>query len=168
MSTWRALNFKLNKEILHELFNYCDGVLYWKIRPNNRIKEGSKAGAADNTGYIKIGIGGKVFCAHRLIYLMFYGWMPEEVDHKDLIRSNNRIENLRDATSAQNKRNAPVRNDNTSGIKGVSWLKSSSKWRVQVRHGKQCFSANFDDIELAELVAIEARNKFHGEFARHN
>ena len=26
----------------------------------------------------------------------------------------------------------------------------------------------FDDIELAELVAIEARNKFHGEFARHN
>ena len=32
--------------------------------------------------------------------------------------------------------------------------------------GKQKIVGYFEDLEFAELVAIEARNKFHGSFAR--
>ena len=57
---------------------------------------------------------------------------------------------------------------NTSGIKSVSWDKNRNKWHVQVISEKKVvFQKRFDDIELAEFVAIEARNKYHGKFARH-
>ena len=67
----------------------------------------------------------------------------------------------------QNAYNTKIRTNNTSGVKGVSWHKKDKKWRVRVCvDGVNNFIGNFDDLELAELVAIEARDKYHGKFAR--
>ncbi len=57
---------------------------------------------------------------------------------------------------------------NKSGVKNVSWYKSLNKWVVSMRVKNTAKTIGyFDDLELAELVAIEARNKYRGEFANH-
>lgn len=90
-----------------------------------------------------------------------------EVDHKDNCGSNNKWSNLRLATRSQQLLNTRTRKDNFLGIKNVNLHKPSGKYRVKMRvQGKDRSFGYYDDLELAELVAIEARNKFHGEFAK--
>ena len=94
--------------------------------------------------------------------------MPKLIDHIDNDPSNNKIENLREATRHQNGTNAKTWSNNISGAKNVSWHKQCKKWRVRVSINKKMETIGlFDDFDLAELVAVEARNKFHGNFARH-
>ena len=83
-------------------------------------------------------------------------------------RNDNSIENLRPANS-KNQQNAKIRKDNKSGIKGVYWFAELKKWKVDIGvNGKRKYIGVFNDLELAELVAQEARDKYHGKFARHN
>ena len=90
-----------------------------------------------------------------------------DVDHIDSNRKNNRIENLRPATRSQNCSNTGIGKKNTSGCKGVYWKKDSKKWSVQIQaNGKRINIGIFDNLELADLVAQEARDKFHGKYAR--
>ena len=73
---------------------------------------------------------------------------------------------MREANRSQQLCNTKIRSNNTSGIKGVCWDKAKQKWLVRVNKDKKnVYMARFDDLELAELVAIEARAKFHGEYA---
>lgn len=162
-------DFTLTKDYLHQIFEYRDGFLYWKIKVGG-MSPGDKAGSTSvNNGRTHVQIKRKFYKVHRIIFMMFYGYIPKEIDHADTNESNNKIENLREATSSQNNYNQKLRKDNTSGIKGVTWDKSRQKWHVQVVVNKKpVFQARFDDLELAELVAQEARDKYHGKFARHN
>lgn len=58
--------------------------------------------------------------------------------------------------------------DSRSGIKNVFYRSDTGKYSVRLSvDGKYKSYGCYDDIEMAELVAIEARNKFHGAFARH-
>jgi uncharacterized protein YkuJ len=96
------------------------------------------------------------------------GVMPEELDHINRNTLDNRIENLRVANKSQNACNRTVFANNTSGIKGVSWNARNKKWFVYVDVNKKRNNIGyFDDIDLAELVAIEAREKLHGVYANH-
>lgn len=150
------------------LFNYDNGKLLWKKTTSNRAKVGSEAGSIQGRGYLAVGVNGTRYPVHKLIYLFHHGHMPEVVDHIDGNRLNNKIENLRGCTKAQNNMNTGSRKHNTSGCKNVFWVKSLSKWRVKVTAGKkQKYFGVYDDKELAELIAIEARNKHHGQFASH-
>lgn len=152
---------------LHELFEYKDGNLYRKIN-RKAYKAGSKAGSIDRYGYTSIRIEGKNYLAHRLIYLMHHGNMPKFIDHIDGDKTNNKIENLRPCELVQNSWNAKISVKNTSGVKNVMWHKRDCKWQVTVSiGGRQKHFGYYDDLDLAELVAIEARNKYHKQFARH-
>jgi hypothetical protein len=150
---------------LHERYEYRDGELFYKISPLPKIKVGSKAGTV-NTGYIKVNIGTKKYQAHRIIWMMQYGYLPKEIDHINCNKLDNRIENLREVNRTQNRYNINSYKNNTSGIKGVSWKADLRKWQVSVNvDGNRKYIGVFKDIELAELVAMEARNKYHGEYA---
>ena len=151
-----------------DLFEYRNGELFWKIKPAQRVKIDSKAGSLHQKGYLQTEINGKKYLNHRIIFLMFHGYLPEFIDHIDNNRSNNRIENLREATLSQNQHNAKTRKDNTSGVKGVCWYKATQKWRVQLQvNGKVKFFGDYNDLEVAKLVANEARNTYHQNYANH-
>lgn len=159
---------QLSKEFLDGLFEYRNGELFYKVS-RSRNKAGSKAGtyrARDNA--YQVIINKKHFLVHRVVFMMHNGYMPEFIDHKDGNRSNNRIENLREATECQNAQNATLRSDNKSGAKGVNWCSASKCWQVRVQSSKKRIHLGvFKDFELAELVATMAREKYHGAYANH-
>lgn len=154
---------------LHNFFDYKDGILYWKVRLSNAQKIGNRVGSITNRNYLATSINNKSFLVHRLIFAWHHGYYPKQIDHIDGNRQNNKIENLRPCNYAENNWNAKLRKNSSSGIKNVYWQKSTQKWAVALRkHKKYIYLGCFADLELAELVATEARNKYHGKFAKHN
>jgi len=152
----------LDQTTIKTILEDKDGVLYWR-------KTGKKAGTLHHTGYIQICVNQKLHNAHRLMFMLHHGWVPEVIDHVDGNRANNKIDNLRTATWSQNLQNMKLRPTNKSGCKNVSWSSTKQKWVVQLSiGGRQTNLGRFDDLELADLVATEARNKYHGAFARHH
>lgn len=156
----------MNQDLLHQLFEYRDGELYWKVNKGTATV-GSLASKKRPDGYARVGIDGKRYFAHRLIFLMQYGYMPDFIDHIDGNPSNNHIENLREATHQQNLRNKKIQTNNKSGVNGVHWNKINQNWIVQIRlNGKTKHVGVFEDLELAQLVSSEVRDKYYGEFVR--
>ena len=94
-------------ELLHELFEYRNGKLFW-LKPFNsksRIKIGEEAGNDTSHGYRKIVINYKNYATHQLIFMMFHAYIPKEIDHINMVRNDNRIENLRSVTRSINIKN---------------------------------------------------------------
>ena len=162
----------ITQERLHELFEYRDGSLIWKMVISMKIKVGDIAGHLNKSrGYFLVGIGRKQYLLHRLIFLYHHGYLTKglQIDHIDGDRTNNRIENLREVTNQQNAFNAKISSRNKSGVKGVTWDEQSQKWRsVIMLSGKQIHFGFYDTIEEATAVIKKARNEYHGDFARHN
>ena len=155
----------MDKELIAQTFEYVNGNLYWKTASKNKQHLiGKLAGSIHKTGYRHITWLGKVNKEHRLIFMLHHGYMPKEIDHINGNRADNRIENLREVTRSQNQFNkAPQAN--TSGVRNVSWHKKAKAWIVRLTmKNKTVFCQYFKDFELAELVALEAREKFFGKF----
>lgn len=153
------------KEQLHQLFEYKDGDLYWKINKNG-IAKSKKAGSKNSRNYIQIKIEGSLYKAHRLIFMMHHGFLPKIIDHIDRNSLNNKIENIREATQSQNCFNRKIHKNNSTKVKNVTFDKETNKYLVQIYiNGKNKKFGRYDDLELAELVAIEARDKYIGRFS---
>ena len=156
----------LSKDRLHELYEYKDGNFHRKFSAR-----GVHAGVISNykidSGYHKIMVEGKRYFLHRLVFLYHHGYIPKVIDHINGDKCDNRIENLREVTNSQNRMNIGITKANKSGVKNVFWFKPTECWKVQVKHAAGVFTKYIKDLELAELVAYEARNRFHGKFANH-
>jgi hypothetical protein len=160
------------------------GVLTWRERPRehfatvqvwsawNARLAGTEAGYAERdqrTFYRRVKINGRLYFAHRLTFLLFWGAWPEEgIDHIDGDGLNNRWDNLRSVSHQENLRNARQRLDNTSGVNGVCWNKRARKWRAEIMvDGRRLHLGLFRTLEeaaAARLVANEQYNytKRHG------
>ena len=157
-----VLNSTLNQYDLFYVFDYKDGVLF---RKNNKKQ---KNGGKDKEGYSTIGLNGKNYFMHRLIYLFFHGYLPEIVDHIDGNKSNNRIENLRPANSSTNGYNSKLSKKNTSGYKGVAWHQTSRKWKATINvNKKHIYLGTYNSAEEANKIVETYRKEHHQEFARH-
>jgi hypothetical protein len=132
------------------------------------IKVGDIAGSKRTDGYIAININKKVYSAHRLAWLYVYGELPVKfIDHINMIRDDNRIDNLRQATNQQNKFNAGIRKDNKTGYKGVTFCKQNNKWKSESRlNGVIHYFGYFTTPELAHEAYKQFAIKHHGEFIR--
>lgn len=169
-------DFSLSQDLLHELFEYRDGMLFWKTTTSTKVDRiEQQAGFLTLKGYRALSIGKnatksvkKQYLVHRLIYMMFYGEMPEILDHIDGNKLNNKIENLRPANALQNSYNKKNYRNNKTGIKGVNFNKQCGKFfaRCQVNK-KQNWLGFFPNLELAEQAVKAFRAKHHGEFANH-
>ena len=156
----------LTKELLNEYFEYRDGELFWK-KKGKGIQTGNVAGCLDTNGYYKVRIHGKMHGIHRVIFAMHYGYFPKNADHIDGNPANNKIENLREATTAQNAWNTTNHSRNTSGYKNVLFRKDRKKWACRFRvNGKDIMRGYFDTPEEANSYAEILRKQFHGEYAK--
>jgi hypothetical protein len=155
---------EITQNYLKEHFDYKDGHLI--VKKTGNIKTETPINKAHR--YHRTVIKNKVYVIHRLIFLFHYGYLPKIIDHIDNDSTNNKIENLREATQQQNCINRKLHKTNKSGCKNVFWHNSMKKWSVSFSvNAKRKNFGFFDDLELADLVAIEARNLYHGPYACH-
>jgi len=158
----------MNMNQIHELFEYRDGHLYRRVTTSHNAVKGTLVKGSISGQYYRVRVGSERYGVHQVIFYMFNGFLPVEIDHIDRNKLNNCIENLRAATVSQNASNRPTPKRNTSGAKGVSWHTPNLTWRVQISLNRKVKHIGyFKDFELAEFVAAEARNKYHGAFASH-
>jgi hypothetical protein len=110
--------------------------------------------------------GGSTVGYHRVKFFLAFGWLPEEVDHRDLNRGNNALGNLRPATHQQNMRNR--RKQDRPLPRGVYRSSSVSKpYRAQIRLGGKITNLGNFSVATEASCAVEARLKaLHGEFYR--
>ena len=154
-------------DLLHELFEYRDGDLYWKVSVSPRAQAGNKAGCFDcSGGYYKTSINGKDYGIHRIVFAIHHGFFPTIIDHIDRNPANNRIENLREATISQNAWNAAKNSRNTSGYKNVLFRKARNKWTCRFKvNEKHIMRGSFNTAEEASVYAEILRQELHGKFA---
>jgi hypothetical protein len=121
-------------------------------------------------GYVRIGLCGGLFLAHRLVWLLVHGEpVPDGIDHADGNPLNNRIDNLRAATGSQNCANRGKTRSNTSGVKGVHLSKETGKFRAYIkRNGHTQGLGSFTTIEEAATARQKAHEELYGAFARHD
>jgi len=87
------------------------------------------------------------------------------IDHENFNTLDNRKKNLRIIPCSNNSQHRKSKNSNNkSGYRNVSWNKSINKWVVQLQiNGKNTILGKFDDVEEANLFAIEMRKKYYKE-----
>jgi hypothetical protein len=124
-----------------------------------------------STGYCRSGNNKKVLL-HRLVAAMYFGLYAikdKTIDHINGNKLDNRIENLRICTQAENTRNRRMSVNNKSGFKGVSFNKNSNKWRAFIMiDRKQIHLGYFDDVLLAAKAYDEAAKLYHKKYAKLN
>lgn len=162
----------LSREDVLGLLDYDreTGVFTWRRRENetfNKRFAGAPAGAVVASG-VMVQIGGKKYAAHRLAWLIETGaWPAGEVDHKNVDNTDNRFDNLREASSSQNCANKKLSKASTSGLKGVSVCSSTGRWKAQICvNGEVLYLGLFETPEAANEAYAQAAARHFGEFAR--
>ncbi len=161
----------------HLHYNPETGVFTWRDRrhlPNVGYNVacrtvGKVAGSINKAGYWRINIHGKTYRAHRAAWLYMYGYMPEEIDHIDGCRTNNRLSNLRAVDRAENAKNLKRTPRNTSGTLGVHFNSADRVWVANICvNQKRIHGGRFKTKEEAVKArkALEREHGFHENHGR--
>lgn len=170
-------------ELLRKLLRYEPetGKLFWRERPremfsdercgktwNTRYagKESFTANSSD--GYRSGSVLSKPYLAHRIIWAIVHDeWPPEQIDHINGNRMDNRIENLRAVSHAENAKNQRPTRNNAAGVMGVQWAKREKAWRARIwTDGANKHLGYFGCIGAAAMARCIAERK-HGFHPNH-
>lgn len=154
---------EVSQERVLELFKYEDGKLFRKSDD-----QPAKIYVTKGHRYARIKFDKREFKLHRIIFLYHKGYLPDIIDHINGDRYDNRIENLREANTYQNRQNSRIYSTSKSGVKNVYWVSNCQKWRVVISiNGKRKDFGLYTDIEEAKQVATSMRDKYFKDFANH-
>lgn len=166
---------------LVELLDLRGGRLFWKERPASFFAASDDPAKAHrewnlrnagNEAFLTVGnhgyrvgiILGVQATAHRIVWKMVHGTEPPEIDHISGVRTDNHPDNLRAATSRENKCNRAIGTRNNSGVMGVSRCSTTGLWRATIKaNGKQVSLGRHHSLE----AAVEARKSAELEYGYH-
>lgn len=159
------INQIVQQDRLRELVDYDPntGVFRWRAR-RPACRAGDECGRTARTGYREICVDGRLWHAHRLAFIYVAGQCPDEVDHVNRVKDDNRWCNLRPCTSQQNAGNSPARRHGVS--KGVHFDSSRGKWHAQINnHGTKTNLGRFSTEEEAASAYRDTAARVFGVFA---
>ncbi len=151
----------IDLDLVLSLLHYepATGVFTWKRGP----RAGLRAGSVDKTaGYEQIGIDGKLYRSHRLAWLYVHGsWPAGQIDHINGVRDDNRMANLRDASSDTNNQNRKGANKNNgSGLLGAHFDARTGRYMASImKKRRQIFIGRFDTAEQAHAAHLAKRRE---------
>lgn len=168
-------------EYLRERFRYDaeTGKLFWRDAGPEHFKlhrsyltwnkrfSGREVGAKLDNGYLYVNLKKRVLLVHRVIWALVYGHWPEQVDHINHIRVDNRLCNLRDVCASGNAQNTSLPSDNTSGRIGVYWFKQRSVWYARIKVGPKNYHLGYFKDKYDAIAAREAAERRFGFHANH-
>lgn len=139
----------MNIEDFSELiYNVDTGLFYKKSNATNAI------GTITKSGYVVFRVNRKLLYAHRVAFFLTHGFLPKMVDHINRNRSDNRLENLREADAKLNA-------ENSQGY-GVTKPKHTKKWASSITNNrKRIHLGYFDTAEEANKAYLLAKQKYH-------
>ena len=163
----------IDEKLLAETYRYEDGHLIdirervpGKGADGKRVNPAynQRVGSVEESGYLVVFLGGHRYKAHRLIWALHHGDPGDlEVDHKDRIRLNNLIDNLRAIPPALNGRNLTLSSRNSTGYKGVS--RDGKRFKASIcLNGRLYNLGRYSTAEAAAEAYAAASGKLHGEY----
>jgi hypothetical protein len=171
-----------SQDLLIALLSYDPetGVLTWRERDacwfktlraertwNARYAGKPAFTAVSCNGYLEGSILNASCLAHRVIWKLVHGTDPEQIDHINGRRVDNRLENLRDVNEGMNRRNMAIRSDNTSGRVGVVFDRRSNRWLARIHDNHKCvYLGTFKTLDEA-IAARDAADREYGYHSNH-
>ncbi len=151
----------LTQQYLKEIIHYNPKTGLFKWTSEKKYANSHTIGYTNPYGYHSIMIDGRNFPAHRLAWLYVYGiFPPNQVDHINHDKLDNRISNLRAVTNQDNQRNRRF-TGNSSGFMGVYWDKARSKWKTQIKVNQVVVNlGRYDDITEAISMRLTAEDHY--------
>lgn len=156
------------------LFSYDEvtGKCIEKTKRNKCVEIGDEVGYLSE-GYRKFHYKGRIYMVHRVIWLMVHNKWPDRlIDHKNGIRDDNSLKNLREATPQENCRNRHnLHRRNTSGYAGISKRRHPSgkeNWYVRIKVDYTYIFLGLyplDQLDKAVARRQAAEIEYFGEFA---
>ena len=154
----------LTQERLKALFNYnpTTGQVTRKVKIKHRLA-GTLVGTSGARGYLQCSVDGEVHKVHRLVWLYVHGvWPTGQIDHINHVTSDNRIDNLRDVSCAQNHQNRARKTKSASGHLGVTWHKRDQRWQAHIElDGKSTHLGLFQNLDDAVAARKQAEFVYH-------
>jgi len=159
-------------------YNPDTGIIVWKDLPRDMFSEeriwlgrnarftGKPAGGVGNGGYLRVAVDGVPIYVHRIIWKMMTGdEPPDDLDHINRDRTDNRWSNLRGTTRKQNTHNKTMHRGHKVGLKGVSFDHRNGKYYAWIWRGKRNdYLGTFSTAEAAHSAYCEAAQEHFGEF----
>ena len=146
---------------LWELFDYkpLTGELVRRKTAGGQLP-GTVVRSFHPAGYLQASVNGRLFLAHRLVWVWVKGEDPGpgSLDHKDRNRANNVFHNLRKATNGQNGANRIA--------KGIKRTRNGKRYEARIIVDyKYTHLGTYDTAEEAGAAYAKAAKRLHGEFA---
>lgn len=106
-------------ELIKRVVNGCKDPLEFRAKPED---------------YLKVSVYGKSYPTHHIIWLHQKGYLPKQIDHKNRCRWDNRLNNLREVTTAQNSRNRTTQKTphKILGIFSYETKKKGVRWGARI------------------------------------
>lgn len=169
---------------LIEAVEYCaeSGAMKWKCRKdvwnfssaskmagwNARFAGMSAFSTKSGNGYLKGVFLDTQLLAHRVAWAVAaQSWPKGQIDHVNGKRDDNRMDNIRDVSVIENRRNTAIPKTNTSGFIGVSWREEKRRWRASITVGNKSRHLGYFETKDAALIARKTAERQLGFHENH-
>ncbi len=111
----------------------------------------------------------KNILSHRMVFYLANSFLPDQIDHINRVRNDNKPCNLRPATQTQNNANVTSQKGSSSKYLGVKKMHKPNRWTAAIKVDKiSTHLGTFHNEKDAAQAYNKAANDTHGEFANLN